>query len=220
MNNFFLPWQTGNTWNFGLKYFRTVKQKTNNLVCSVFGRIYGAPICLRFYLTFMKSKIALFLTLVITYIIDGCSTMGFVLLVYIYDILTTSKQVFSFKECLELFFLFVLNTNLNHVMCNLIRKMKFNPTIVIVWCLNHNLNKEFDIDRKMLHNYLMILLWTQWYNSKIGNLFVAQEVLLWISIWRAFNIGVEYKTEKALNTLGCRKSKILKRTLNDWMSTL
>ena len=135
-------------------------------------------------------------------------------------LLHPSKYFFSFKECLELFFLFVLNTNLNHVMCNLIRKMKFNPTIVIVWCLNHNLNKEFDINRKMLHNYLMILLWTQWYNSKIGNLFVAQEVLLWISIWRTFNIGVEYKTEKALNTLGCRKSKILKRTLNEWMSTL
>ena len=34
------------------KYFRTVKQKKNKFVCSVFGRIYGAQICLQFYLTF------------------------------------------------------------------------------------------------------------------------------------------------------------------------
>ena len=34
------------------KYFRTVKQK-NKLVRLVFGRIYGALICLRFYLTFI-----------------------------------------------------------------------------------------------------------------------------------------------------------------------
>ena len=32
------------------KYFRTVKK--NKFVRSVFGRIYGAPICLQFYLTF------------------------------------------------------------------------------------------------------------------------------------------------------------------------
>ena len=38
------------------KYFWTVKQK-NKLVRSVFGRIYGAPICLRSYLTSRSVKI-------------------------------------------------------------------------------------------------------------------------------------------------------------------
>ena len=33
------------------KHFQTIKQK-NKLVPSVFWRIYGAPICLKFYLTF------------------------------------------------------------------------------------------------------------------------------------------------------------------------
>ena len=35
------------------KYFQTVKQKTK-FISSVFGRIYGTQICLRFYLTFNK----------------------------------------------------------------------------------------------------------------------------------------------------------------------
>ena len=33
------------------KYFWTVKQKKKKMVRSVFGRIYGMPICFRFYLT-------------------------------------------------------------------------------------------------------------------------------------------------------------------------
>ena len=39
-----------------LKYFRTVKQKNNNFFNSVSGRIYCAPICLQFYLTFGRIK--------------------------------------------------------------------------------------------------------------------------------------------------------------------
>ena len=34
------------------KYFPTVMAKKNESVCSFFGRIYGAPICFWFYLTF------------------------------------------------------------------------------------------------------------------------------------------------------------------------
>ena len=36
-----------------LKYFQTERQKKNKFVRSVFGRIYGPPICLWFYLTFI-----------------------------------------------------------------------------------------------------------------------------------------------------------------------
>ena len=43
------------SYQVSFKYFRTVKQKKPKLVCLVFGRIYGAPICLWFYLTFIES---------------------------------------------------------------------------------------------------------------------------------------------------------------------
>ena len=38
------------------KYCKDCKAKKDKLVCSVFGRIYGAPICLQFYLTFKDSE--------------------------------------------------------------------------------------------------------------------------------------------------------------------
>ena len=39
------------------------KSKQNKFVCSFFGRIYGAPICIRFYLTINKVNTYLSLTL-------------------------------------------------------------------------------------------------------------------------------------------------------------
>ena len=51
----FLQWQSGNTRNFKFQVFLEYKAKNKNkFVCSVFGRIYGAPICLWFYLIFSK----------------------------------------------------------------------------------------------------------------------------------------------------------------------
>ena len=47
------------------KYFRTVKQKKHQLVCLVFGRIYGAPICLRFHLTFRRKGTSICLLFVL-----------------------------------------------------------------------------------------------------------------------------------------------------------
>ena len=53
---FLLPWQSGNNWN--LKFWFQVSSisglwsKKTKSVHSVFGRIYGAPICLWFYMTF------------------------------------------------------------------------------------------------------------------------------------------------------------------------
>ena len=44
-----------------LKYFQTVKQKKNKLVCLVLGRIYDVLICLRFYLTFRMYDLAVML---------------------------------------------------------------------------------------------------------------------------------------------------------------
>ena len=38
------------------KYCKDCKAKKDKLVCSVFGRIYSAPICLQFYLTFKDSE--------------------------------------------------------------------------------------------------------------------------------------------------------------------
>ena len=37
-------------------FYAVKSKKTNSFVRSVFGRIYGAPICLRFYLTFSRFK--------------------------------------------------------------------------------------------------------------------------------------------------------------------
>ena len=38
------------------KYFQTVMAKKHKFVCSFFGRIHGAAICFRFYLTFRDLK--------------------------------------------------------------------------------------------------------------------------------------------------------------------
>ena len=47
------------TWNFDFKLQVFADGKAKKNVHSVFGRIYGTPICLRFYLTFISTRSAL-----------------------------------------------------------------------------------------------------------------------------------------------------------------